>query len=592
MKTCSGRPPIPTFRSKGRLVQGRFRVAIGVAILLAAHAFPSWAQGLASSFVKVGDRTNLTPAREASEAFAPLRQFDIAQDADGDFAVAALVEGNLVVRRFDAAGRSAGPDIIVDSKPDDDLKLTLQNAVIAMDAGGGFVVAWSREGDGGDEIMARRYDRNGAEQSQKRSISPANCRRVRPASPPSKVEGELVVASNADGNFVLAWRQNSAPDTEAPEYRIVACMFDRHARLVSTEPAVVTSSSQQDRAIRALDVALDMDGAFVIVWHDTALNDPNGICKTGQIFARRFRFDENGIPQAPGVLNIAQLDSIQPKIAMTPAGDFLVAWDGPFEDRGGGEVQCEDEDADDDETKDSDRIVIQKYRFDGQAIWDQPLEIVDPCAEGECPGEGFDLSVDTEGGFAVVWQVGGKIRGVVSDASGQRLGSVQQLVDSLVREKPLGLRRPLISMDADGDMLLAWAENFAEDDEEDREDPRRIRAQRYRSIDPIDLKVRQDPIAASGTATTDARFGYRLKVRNIPARQVGDLEQTHLDRRISRAIGTATNVKVTASVPQGADFPAGFGEGWNCLPSTPSKSTEDACEPAPEPPVVAAELAC
>lgn len=490
----------------------------------------------------VGDRLEIFPITPSF--IKGLGQFGVGQDADGDFVAATLVDRKrLIVRRFDAAGRLKGEEITVaEDTPN------LANVAVATDASGGFVVVWVREVEGQYQIMVRRYDSNGIEQSCGSPGPFTDCAVISPDPSEAKVQ-ELRVASAAGGDFVVAWRQTTG-DINAGSTSIVARVFD-HRRNALSNNVVVTPLEQ--RRIGSLDVAIDVHRNFVVAWHNSDGCDPEGMCSSERVFARRF--NRNRV--AGEVLNLDPQDSVRPKVRITTQGEFLVAWDGPS----------------DSDTQDV--LTIQKYRPDGRALWDQPLNIFDDRVAGEGPGNAFDLSVDSRGRFTVVWQLNGKIRGVTSDASGQIPGSIEPLVDALVREEPFQLRRPLISMDADGDVLLAWAENFANKND----GVLRIRAQRYRSPDPINLKVRQEPISDLGIAVTDARFGYRLKVHNVPMRGAGDLRPGDLDQRISRAIGTATDITITAEVPDGASFPFGFGDGWNCaLSSQPPQGPTQVCD--------------
>jgi hypothetical protein len=98
---------------------------------------------------------------------------------------------------------------------------------------------------------------------------------------------------------------------------IVSSLFAADFKVNTT-----TSYDQTDPA-----VAIDAQGNFIIVWH-SCLQDRN----SGDILAQRF--DADGTPTGTEFqINSEPGSPNQPAVAMTPNGDFVVAWHGPGTDQ-------------------------------------------------------------------------------------------------------------------------------------------------------------------------------------------------------------------------------------------------------------------
>jgi len=115
----------------------------------------------------------------------------VAMDADGDFLVAwsgrddtvAPYSNGVVARRYDSAGVAQGGEFVANSFTTG----TQVFPAVAMDADGDFVVAWQSEGQDGSEwgIFAQRFD--GAE----------------------RIEGDF----DGDGNADVLWRNTTTGNT-------------------------------------------------------------------------------------------------------------------------------------------------------------------------------------------------------------------------------------------------------------------------------------------------------------------------------------------------------------------------------------------
>lgn len=177
----------------------------------------------------------------------------------------------ILARRFDPNGNPLSPEILInDNQKGDQL-----HPAVAMDRTGGFVVAWSSEGQDGDRtgIYARRFDSNGT-----------------PLGGGFRVNFTTAgwqewpgIAMDSEGGFVIVWHGYSNDQTG---YDVFARTYDRTATLIGPEIQV-----NEDSAGWQLFAAVDLDeeGNALVAWQG---RNP-GQTAYG-IFARLF--DGNGQP--------------------------------------------------------------------------------------------------------------------------------------------------------------------------------------------------------------------------------------------------------------------------------------------------------
>jgi len=260
------------------------------------------------------------------------------------------------VRRFDSSGAPLGPDLPINTGPG------ANGGSIAANATGEFVVTWQEaEDDGYDsDVFARRYDNNG-----------------NPSSPTVPVntyttgwQTEQRVGIDAAGNFVVIW---GSPGQDGSEEGVFGQRFDSSGGKVGNEfrvntyttghqwsPSVsmsplgdfvvVWSSQQPGSSYDILgqrydaagtpqggelrinedtspgsrmvpQVASDASGNFVVTWIGQTVSDTT-------IVARQYQAD--GAPRADAIVVSADTTLFQtrPDVAVSPTGDFTIAWDG------------------------------------------------------------------------------------------------------------------------------------------------------------------------------------------------------------------------------------------------------------------------
>lgn len=162
-------------------------------VYLTTDASAETAAARATGFFAVGPYVDATPFDRKISAY------DVAMDASGNFVVAANVpigltdKNRVIVRCFDAGGRLLEPEISVHQSSDG----TPNGVAIAKDARGGFVVAWLSELEGIQQIQLRRFN------SCSEPNTPGGFR-LEPTDDGVRVENDLAVTMDADGDFLVA----------------------------------------------------------------------------------------------------------------------------------------------------------------------------------------------------------------------------------------------------------------------------------------------------------------------------------------------------------------------------------------------------
>src|SRR5262249_33572128 len=123
----------------------------------------------------------------------------VASDAAGDIVVAWTSAsegsfGDVRARLFDPAGNPRGGEIDVSSGP----VFAPSTIDVAMDAAGGFVVAYGSSGEGGSQVFAHLYGAGGTALGPSFLASPEGVSASRPS-----------VAMDSAGNFVIAFVEGS-----------------------------------------------------------------------------------------------------------------------------------------------------------------------------------------------------------------------------------------------------------------------------------------------------------------------------------------------------------------------------------------------
>jgi hypothetical protein len=344
----------------------------------------------------------------------------VASDADGDFVVVWSGSGSgdsfsgIFARRYNAAGVAQGGEFRVNTPT----APTQSHPTIAMDADGDFVVAWQSEFQEASSlgIYAQRFNSMGVPQGGEFHVNTfTTLQQARPSA-----------AMDALGNFVIAWQSQQEA---GPSYGIYA---QRYNALGQTQGGEFHVNTYTTSTQSGPDVAMDADGDFVIVWHS---HDQAG---SGLgVYAQRF--DSAGTAQGAEF----QVDPSFPEplntdpasVAMDASGDFVVVFT----------------------TNNWNEIHGQRFNAAGVAQGN-PIHVNTFTTGGQFEPA---VAMDGDGDFLVTW---------VSDAQdgsgfgvyGQAFNAAGVPQGSEFRANTFttaGQRKPDVTMDSDGDAIVAWQGN-------------------------------------------------------------------------------------------------------------------------------------
>jgi len=237
-------------------------------------------------------------------------------------------------------------------------------AAIAMDAAGNFVVVWSsRYQDGSSNgIFGQLFDPNGIPIGDEFQINTTT----------SGNQTESSVAMDDVGNFVVAWHGPSIIEEDKED--IFAQQFDPNGLPLGDELYVNSYTQGKQRYPM---VAMNMDGAFAVVWESEKLiADKNRRVVSCQLF------DVNGLFVGEEFDVNLPADCRSPDVAMDPNGNFTIVW---MEDRSS-------------KTK---TIMAQLYNADGTAKT-EPFEVSTINFSSCCLTEPT-IAMDGSGFFVVTW---------------------------------------------------------------------------------------------------------------------------------------------------------------------------------------------
>ncbi len=163
----------------------------------------------------------------------------VAVDADGGFVVVwqsagstgSDTDGSIQGQRYDASGNPIGAEFQINGH-------TLggqHSASIAMDAGGGFVVAWESTSSAGsdtdsDSIHGQRYEAGGSPVGTEFQVNVYT----------TSAQENPAVAVDADGDFVVAWQSLGSSGTDSWDQSIQARRFAVSNATPTPTPTAVT----------------------------------------------------------------------------------------------------------------------------------------------------------------------------------------------------------------------------------------------------------------------------------------------------------------------------------------------------------------
>ncbi|MCC6573915.1 MAG: hypothetical protein IT462_08990 [Planctomycetes bacterium] len=320
-----------------------------------------------------------------------------------------------------------------------------QTAVaVAADADGDNVIVWqSYAQDGvGEGIYARRYNANGD----------ASGPEFRVHTETSGNQYAPDVAMDADGDFVVVWRGygHSASDSSLYDFDAIWGQRFNFEGAPMGEQFYVGGGDTSD-GLSAPSVAMDADGNFVVAWHRWVNSAVDG-----QVFFRRF--DAGGAGAAEQFIADAGYD-YYPDVAMAADGRFVIAW----QIGNGGDYD----------------VLAQRYNAAGVAQG-TPISVNDPSTDNQSQPA---VAMDVDGDFVVAFTNGylfvysytsisspystnyysyytNNVQFKRFDAVGAPQGVQTQASPPSFYPMIQDSHRPSVSMDADGDFVIAFDNEY------------------------------------------------------------------------------------------------------------------------------------
>jgi hypothetical protein len=241
-------------------------------------------------------------------------------------------------------------------------------------------------------------------------------------------QGSPSVARDADGDFVVAWETFTQ---DGSFYGVYAQRYNAAGVAQGSEFRVnsYTTNSQDSPS-----VAMDADGDFVIAWRSDGQDG-----SSAGIYAQRY--NAAGVAQGSEFRVNTYTTGIQrePSVSMDADGDFVVTW------------------ASDGQDGSSYGVYAQRYNAQGIAQGSE-FRVNNFTTSAQ---SGAEVALDADGDFVVTWHsIGqdGSSYGIYVqryNAVGVAQG-VQFRVNTYTTNNQ---RDPTVSLDADGDFVIAWRSN-------------------------------------------------------------------------------------------------------------------------------------
>jgi hypothetical protein len=234
---------------------------------------------------------------------------------------------------------------------------------------------------------------------------------------------EPVVASNAAGDYVVAWTSYA----QDPSGNVIVRMFNNLGQPVTPEIQVNDYSVGVQQAP---SVAMDELGGFVVVWAGEGREDQQGI------YARSYDATGTAIGQQFIINSFRTSGQTQPSVAMDNDGDFVVAWTSFGQDG------------------DRDGVVARMFDRFGEPQGDD-FVVTTRTSDRQ---EKADVAMDADGDFVVVWNSYGQdgsswgVYGQRFDASGNRQGG-EFAANSTTQDRQ---HEASVGMDDAGNFTVGW----------------------------------------------------------------------------------------------------------------------------------------
>jgi hypothetical protein len=287
----------------------------------------------------------------------------MAMDANGNFVVVwssylqDSSSNGIFGQRFKADGSPIGGEFQVNTTTSGNQT----EPSVAMDAAGNFVVVWQGPqaiGDANEDIFAQRFEPNGQLVGGEFHVN----------NNPNGKQLHPKVAMSKTGAFVIVWENNAYWPVDY--FEILFCLYDSNGTPINADTANLLSQC------RYPDVAMDGYSNFTIVWMQDDIYHTSNL-----IMARQY--SANGNPKAdPFEVSTGEFSTIShPSIAMDGTGHFIVTWEAD---------PC---------SAQLNNIYARRYHFNGSPLCEQFLVNATTAGMQQYP----KAAINSKRQFVIVW---------------------------------------------------------------------------------------------------------------------------------------------------------------------------------------------
>jgi hypothetical protein len=335
-------------------------------------------------------------------------------------AICTVLSVSMTTQVYAAAGDKLGSEFLVNTVTAEEK----QEPAIATNNNGASVITWvsrnQASANGGYDIYAQRYNSDGTKSGNEFLVNIVG----------SGDKNVPDVAIDPNGDFVIVWQSNQQ---DGDGNGIYGQRYNANGSKVGSEFLVNTNivDAQENPQI-----AIDANGGFVVTWQSFSSGSDY------DVFAQRYSADGNTISGEFLVNTDTTSIQLNPSIAMTTAGDFVVTWQSGSDNIA--------------------NVYGQRYLADGNTVGGEFM-VNTYVFNGQLNPS---VAMDASGAFVVAWDSlgqeplpatsGGSTEiGVYAqrfDANGNKVGT-----DILVNtETTDDQSNPSIAMNADGDFVVTW----------------------------------------------------------------------------------------------------------------------------------------
>jgi len=372
-----------------------------------------YAQRYLSNGTASGANFKVNDDQENADQMSP----SISTDNSGNFVITwedqRRGNDNIYAQRYSSNGAALGVNFKVND--DQGSAVSYYNPSISTDNSGNFVITWTDDRSGNDNIYAQRYSSNGTALGVNFKVNDDQGSADQWFSPS--------ISADSSGNFVITWLDNRNGDAD-----IYAQRYSSDGTALGTNFKVNDDQGSARQVYPS--ISTDNSGNFVITWDDERNGDSD-------IYAQRYL--SNGTASGANFkVNDDQenADQLFPSISTDNSGNFVITW---TDDRNG----------------DWD-IYAQLYSSDGSTLGTNFKVNDDQGSEIQWHPS---ISTDGSGNFVITWRDSRNgdwdIYVQRYSSGGSTLGTNFKVNDDQGSE---GQWHPSISTDGSGNFVITWTD--------------------------------------------------------------------------------------------------------------------------------------